>query len=75
MVHVTQVAEFVQDDVVPQVGREEVEVDIEIYVPLCRTGAPVGLVVFKGNPAVEGSVRQTCSPFSGVWCGFFPRIA
>lgn len=33
MVHVTQVAEFVEDDVVPEMFREEVEADVEVDVP------------------------------------------
>lgn len=35
MVQVAQVAEFVQDDVVPKMWWKEMEADIEIYIPLC----------------------------------------
>ena len=34
MVQVAQVAEFVQDDVVPKMWWKEMEADIEIYIPL-----------------------------------------
>ena len=59
-----------QDDVVPKMWWKEMEADIEIYIPLCRTGAPVGLVVFKGNQAVEGCPVALYEAMpNGEFCG------
>ena len=68
MVHVTQVAELVEDDVVPEMFREEVEADIEIYVPLCRTGAPVGLALHSPEYGVDFSLGLLEKEFTcGKW--------
>ena len=44
-----EVAEFVQDDVVSKMLREEMESDVQVNVPFGRTGTPIGLIVLEGD--------------------------
>lgn len=45
----SEVAEFVQDDVVSKMLREEMESDVQVNVPFGRTGTPIGLIVLEGD--------------------------
>lgn len=51
VVEVAEVAEFVEDDVVPQMCGDQVETDVEVDIPLGGAGAPIALVVLQGNPS------------------------
>ena len=56
MIMVAEVAEFMDEDIVLQDLRQTDEVQIEIYVRLGRTAAPVGGVMLDGDTVVDKTV-------------------
>ena len=52
MVHVLQVAEFVEDNIITQFRRNAHQVEIEVYVPVGRAASPVRGVVLDEDTLV-----------------------
>ena len=54
---IAEVAEFVEEDIVLQVLRQEDQAHVEVDVAFGRAGAPVGDVVLDSHPAFESAAR------------------
>lgn len=52
MVHVLQVAEFVEDNIITQFRRNAHQVEIEVYVPVGRAASPVRDIVLDEHAIV-----------------------
>ena len=73
MVVVAQVAEFVQEDIVPQDMRKADYVQIEIDIVACRATAPIAGVVLDGHLIIYESI--VCCQFCKSLRKFGFRLA